>query len=189
MADVLLSTDDLTVLGGPASISVDLDFGPSGDRGSQIFVGNGNPNITEIGQDPLAFDMYINLQSGDEYLYMYQYQNVDGVMTWKKLFKLIPNTYSLNSTGTFSAGSRTINIPVINIVPLSSVANLTAANFNIQYSVLGQNPVASGLSVGELTTVDDIVVLPVTIEGLEYSSGSWSELSGQKTVHLFISVV
>ena len=34
MADILLSNDDLTVFGGPESISLDLDIGPQGDRGS-----------------------------------------------------------------------------------------------------------------------------------------------------------
>jgi hypothetical protein len=44
MAEVLVTADDITVLGGPSSITVDLDFGPQGQRGSQIFTGSGQPN-------------------------------------------------------------------------------------------------------------------------------------------------
>ena len=44
MADVLLSTDSLTVAGGPASVSVDVDFGPQGQRGSLILYGLTDPN-------------------------------------------------------------------------------------------------------------------------------------------------
>lgn len=193
MAEVILSSDSLTVLGGPATVDVEVDFGPEGDRGSYIFVGEGDPNSpsTVIGQDPAVFDLYINLDASDsaDYLAMYQYQNVDGSNIWTKLLKLIPNTYSVNNTGTFVDGQRSINIPVINVVPLDQVANISAANFNIQYNILNNNPVSSSLSVGELVSQDDIVILPLTINAVEYSGGSWSNLSGQKTVHLFITVV
>ena len=68
MAEVILSTEDITVLGGPSSINVDVDFGPPGTRGSQIFIGQGNPNdpTTEIGQDVInILDLYINIKTAD----------------------------------------------------------------------------------------------------------------------------
>ena len=37
MVDIVLATDDLAVLGGPETVNVEVDFGPTGDRGSQIF--------------------------------------------------------------------------------------------------------------------------------------------------------
>ena len=193
MAEVALTTDDLTVLGGPATVNLEVDFGPQGDRGSQIFVGNGQPNDpgTVIGQDPEIFDLYINvLTSDEEYLYYYQYQNVSGTNTWVKLFKLIPNVYSTNSTGTFVAGERDINIPVINIVPSDLVGTVTASNFNIQHNIINNtNPLSSTLTVGEIVTVDDIVTLPLSIKAIEFDGADWIDLAGEKTVHLFISVV
>jgi len=45
MADVILSTEDLTVLGGPSSLNLEIDFGPKGDRGSQIFVNLGRQQL------------------------------------------------------------------------------------------------------------------------------------------------
>jgi hypothetical protein len=48
MADILLSNEDLTVFGGPESISLDLDIGPQGDRGSIIVGANGNPQDANV---------------------------------------------------------------------------------------------------------------------------------------------
>ena len=59
MPDVLLSNDDVTVLGPPSVVEVLVDIGPSGTRGSQVFVGVGDPNIISIGQTPLLNDLYI----------------------------------------------------------------------------------------------------------------------------------
>ena len=60
MTDVLLSNDDITVLGPPAIVELLVDIGPSGTRGSQVFVGVGDPNSIVIGQTPLLNDLYIN---------------------------------------------------------------------------------------------------------------------------------
>lgn len=193
MADVLLSSEDITVLGGPASISVDLDFGPEGKRGSNIFVGNGNPNSTNIGQTPNIFDLYINLlASDDEYLYFYQYQNVSGVDTWVRLVKLIPNTYSDNRVVTFVNGEKSVNIPVSKIVPPSMISSVTSENFNVQYSIAGnENPVSSSLSVLPIVAESGTgnLVLPISIKAIENSSGTWVDLENQVTLHMFITVV
>lgn len=193
MAEIVLTTDELTVLGGPSSIDLEVDFGAQGDRGSQIFVGNGQPNDpgTVIGQTPAVLDLYINiLTSDEEYLYIYQYQNVAGTDTWVKLFKLIPNNYSVNRTGTFNDGICLINIPVINIVPSELVGTVTASNFNVQHNIINNSyTTSSSLSVGEIVTVDDIVTLPLSIKAVEFDGEDWTNLSGNKTVHLFISVV
>jgi len=202
MAEVILANDSLTVLGGPASIDVQLDFGPEGDRGSYIYTGEGDPNLpsTVIGQDPAIFDLYINIlnpnpndalfaQTNEDYLALYQYQNIDGENTWVKIVKLIPNTWSSNRSPTFVNGQVQINIPVVSIVSSSQMANLSASDFNIQHNILNSNPTSSALSVGALVTEGDTIVLPLTIKAVEYSGGTWSNLAGQKTVHLFITMV
>lgn len=191
MTDILLATEDITVLGGPTSISVDLDFGPQGERGSLIFVGMGDPNLNDIGQIPNIFDLYINIDPNHEdYLYQYQYQNIASVNTWTKILKLIPNTYSSNLLRTFTDGStNTINIPLINIIPADQVGLISSSNFNIQHSIVGSNPIASSILVGDVLSVNEILSLPITINAAEYVSSSWIPLSGPKTIHLFVNVV
>lgn len=191
MAEVLLSTEDITVLGGPRTREVNVNFGPRGDRGSQIFVGLGKPSVPGVlGETPQIFDMFINLSSSDdEYLYLYQYVSVDGSNTWLRLLRLIPNTYLTNVTGSFEAGQYQVFIPVINIVPLSGVGNVTSANFNVQHTVVNSLPVASSVTVGELTTFDGIIVLPITISAAEFNSTTWSLINDEKVVQLLITVV
>jgi hypothetical protein len=194
MSEIILSTDSLTVLGGPATLDVEVDFGPQGDRGSYIFVGEGDPNLpsTTIGQDPEIFDLYINLLNDpiSDYLALYQYQNVDGETEWTKLARIIPNIYSSNRDSIpFNDGVANINIQVSAIVSLDQIANISSENFNIQYNILNDKPVSSSLTVGELSTSGGILTLPLTIKAIEYDSGTWSNIDTTKTVHLFISVV
>lgn len=192
MAEVLLSSDELTVLGGPAEISVDVDFGPQGDRGSLILYGLGKPDAVVLPETPQVYDSYVNLlTSDDEYGFMYQYiaGPNNGTPIWTKLFKLTPNSYSENVSRLFVSGSTDINIPVAAIVPADLIGNYQAQNFNIQVQVLGQNPIAVSVSVSEISIINNLVTLPITLNAAELSDGSWSALEGQKTVHLFITVV
>jgi hypothetical protein len=135
--------------------------------------------------------LYINiLSSDDEYQYVYQLQNVLGTNTWVKLFKLVSNIYSKNYTSTsFIDGVWTMSVPVAEIVPSTMVGSIQAENFNIQYSVLNQNPIASSISVGEINTSNGERVLPITIAASELVDGAFVALSDEKIVQLFITVV
>ena len=190
MADVLLTTEDLTVLGGPSALNLEIDFGPKGDRGSQIFVNLGKPT-NSLAPGSQLFDLYINiLSSDDEYQYVYQFQNILGTNTWVKLFKLVSNIYSKNySTTSFINGVWSKNIPVSEILPAEFVGTASASDFNVQYSVLNDSPLASSVSVGEIVSVNGTLSLPVTIKATEFDGTNWSNLNTNKTVHLFITVV
>lgn len=121
---------------------------------------------------------------------MYQYIAGDGGnLTWTKLFKLTPNIYSENTQRTFADGEIQVNIPIAAIVPVDQIGSYNAANFNVQCSILGNNPIAHVVSVSEIAISNDLVSLPITIKGVEYSSNEWIPLSGAKTVHLLITVV
>ena len=194
MAEVLVTADDITVLGGPSSITVDLDFGPQGQRGSQIFTGSGqpnNPNNDIYDQSLEIFDLYINTLVGDsEYLYMYQYINSNGSNTWVPVVKLIPNIYSKNIEKVFVDGSTTINVKLVDIVSGSLVSSLESTNFNVQASInnLG-NPVATTISLGTVAIVAGFRSLPITITAVEYDGTSWENLDGTRVVNLLITVV
>jgi len=199
MTEILLSSEDQTVFGGPSSVAIEVDFGPSGVRGSNIFAAYGKPSLVQTistdgsikidGQSIQIFDMYINLlSSDDEYLYLYQYHNVSGTDAWEAIVSLSPNTYSDNFTKTFIDGETTILIPLISIDP--SAVGLSSNNFNIQHSIVNNiNPVSSSLSVGSVIEDTGILCLPITIKAIEYDEGLWSNLSGSKTIHLLITVV
>ena len=192
MTDVILATEDLTILGGPESISVDLDFGPTGARGSLIFLSDGKPNDVGIGNNtPNIFDLCINTNtSSDEYLFLYQRKKIAGQDTWDKSLKLIPNTHSANRAVTFTDGEVTINIPVINIVPQNLLTSVTSANFNVQYSISGEtDPISSSLSVLPIVAsgLNAQLVLPIKIKAIKYSLGSWSNVTSG-TVHLLITL-
>ena len=184
---VLVANDDLTVVGGPTSINVSMDFGGPGKRGSQVFISSGNPNEVSIGQTPEVLDLCINsLSSDDEYRYIYQYQNLGAVNQWVPLFSLVPDTFSENTSKLFVEGVAQINIPVFSI---TSTENLTFANFNVQCSIIEDSPVSLSISVQEIDIVDDIQILPITVNAAKFSDGTWSLLEGSKTVHLSITVV
>jgi len=166
--EVLLSTDEIQVLGGPSEIQLSVDFGEPGPRGSNIFT-----SLTGYG-------------------YLYQYvSNASSVFSWEPIVKLTPNIYYDNVAGTFTAGSRVVQVPLINILDLDTAQGLTSANFNVQYTILNDKPISSSVSVGSITTtVGGDQVLPLTFNAMEYTSGSWVSLDDVvKTISLAISIV
>lgn len=191
MAEVLLSTDDLTVIGGPSTVELSVDFGAQGQRGTQIRTGFGNPNEVEIGFVPNLLDFYINTQFGSSaYAYMYQYKTADGGgYNWEEVIKLTPTIYATNETTTFALGESTIIIPIVDISSDTLFGDLDSSRFNVQYQVTGPNPISSSMYIGEISTESGYLALPITINAVEFSGGSWVELSGSKTVHLLITVV
>jgi hypothetical protein len=192
MVDVVVSPDSLSLVGGPASINVDVDFGPAGIRGSQIFVGQGQPNnpSTVIGQTPNILDLYINLAPAtvdEEYLNIYQYQSIDGSNTWVRLFDLLPEISSFKRSTPFTSGESTVFIPVSQVTPI--VDGILPANFNVQYNIENSNPIASSITLGALEEEEGVTNLPILIKAVEFSGGSWSDLSGPKSVNLLITMV
>jgi hypothetical protein len=184
--NILLANDDLTVLGPPETLEVLVDIGPQGTRGSQFFVGSGDPNVVDIGQTPLLNDVYINVSPGNEVGYLYQYQAQPGSNVWVKVLDILPALYSINYDVPFSAGSGSATIPVSDIVEITGTP-LTAENFNIQYSILHTDPVASSITVPPLAGGGEDLV--INFEAIEYVSSAWSALDEEVTVHIQITIV
>lgn len=190
MAEVVLSTEDLVVLGGPDTINVEVDFGPQGDRGSLIFVGNGKPDLIDIGQEPNVFDLYINLlKTDDEYLMIYQYVESLGSLQWQPLTKLIPNTYVKNDSVNFDVENASY-IPIVDIVDPSYVGNTDASNFSVQvtFSTSDGYPVVSSIKT-EVVTVSGQQNLKITYYAKEFDGANWIDITGSRTANLHISVV
>jgi hypothetical protein len=186
MPDVLLSNDDVTVLGPPNTVEVLVDIGPTGTRGSQVFVGVGDPNIFEIGQTPLLNDLYINTSPGADYGYMYQYVSEPGGNTWIQILEISPTLYSQLHTTTYVDGVAQVVIPISNIVTVTG-SPLASNNFVVQYSIAHDNPVASSVVVPALTGAGTNLVL--NFSAIEYTGSVWQNLDEEVTTHLFISIV
>lgn len=194
--DVTFSNNDILVVGPPSQLNVDLDIGPKGQRGSQIFFGQEKPTtFTQFPEDaPLPYDLYFNLGPlDDEYLSVYQYNSIPAIgLTWVKLFKIFPNELRKNYSFEFTNGQaiKTINIAA-DILPLNLIGSLPeASNFNIVYTIENDKPVsaATEIQVG-INPLTGYLELTLTLNAIEYNSGTWQNLVGTRTVHLDIRVV
>lgn len=193
MTNVLLSNDDVTVLGPPEIVDVLIDVGSTGTRGSQVFVGIGDPNVVEIGQVPILNDLYINTSPGEDYSYLYQYVSEPGGELWIEILRINPTLYSQNTITTFTNGQAQIIIPVSSIVTVSGTP-LTSENFSIRCTVEHENPVAISTSIPALG--DDGDNLIINLKAVEHRTdtesgpyGDWAVLEGEIKLHLFISIV
>ena len=188
MPEVLISTDNITVVGPPNTIEVLVDIGTAGTRGSQTFVGVGNPNSVNIGQTPLLNDLYINASPGADYGYLYQFLAQPGGNSWVQILDMNPVLYSETHLTTYTAGAAQISIPISNI---TSATGLTAENFNIQYSIAYSNPLASSMSIPALAGSGTNLVINFNAVQYDDDSGpaEWIPLGGTVTTHLFISIV
>jgi hypothetical protein len=214
MAEVNLSTPELTVLGGPAQIRVDTNIGPEGNRGVFILYGLQNPNdqSAQFITTPQIFDLYILTDpSSDDYLQVYQYLNQDGVEQWVPVIKLTPNFYGTNRVLTFINGEAELDINVfeLGLVELrTEIATLlnTKFFFSVQatlsnYEILSEaNPLISenhfpaALSVRTediyLDTVDQELKIPLIFKAAEFSGSSWQNIHNKNViVNLSILVV
>jgi hypothetical protein len=186
MPEVLLSNDDITVLGPPPIIEVLVDIGPKGTRGSQFFVGVGNPNIVTIGQTPNLNDLYINASPGEEQGYLYQYQASPGGNSWVQVLNIYPTLFSINYDVTFESGSAEVIIPIDDIITVTGTP-LTAENFSVQYSIAHTAPVSSSMQIPPLVGSGDNLV--INLEAVEYVSSAWSALDEPVTVHFNITII
>ena len=76
-----VNTDEITVLGPPASIDLQIDVGPKGDRGTYIYSGPGTPtgsgSVAFINDAPVIGDLFVNKdQTSADYSSIYQYTAV-----------------------------------------------------------------------------------------------------------------
>jgi hypothetical protein len=193
MADILLSTDDLTIFGGPENISLDLDIGPQGDRGSIIIGVLGDPRDTGVAstivQDTQALDIAIDYNPySTTYKTVFQKVSTGGALQWTPLLTLKTNYYS--SVKDVTAVNGILTIPPINLTDIADEINLTSANFSIQYSISSPTggPVSTSLVVSDVID-SPIRALPLQIKGVEYIDNAWQPMAGPKRVHLFITVV
>lgn len=187
----LLSTEDITVLGPPSIVNIQTDIGPSGDRGSKIFVGIGNPNSNGINEQQTIKlnDLFINNLIGANYSYMYQYVSQPGGNIWVPVLRVNPTIFSTIDAVSFTNGEASIHIPISDITD-SNISSLLPENFSIQLTPIYSNPIAvsiSSISIGGINSEEIVIGLT----GVEYSSGTWQILNDPQNLSLnvFITLV
>ena len=214
MAEVVVSTPELTVLGGPASVEVDTNVGAAGNRGVFVFFGLPNPNSPSatFTETPIVFDLYILVDSASpDYLTVYQYVIQDGVPQWISQIKLTPNFYGTNRVVTFVNGAAELDINIfeIGLVDLRT-GNLPLENSRFRFSVQATlsnyevnseaDPLISDTHLPAMTSVkiediyldetDSQLKLPITIYGAEFNGTSVQDIHDKNVVvHLSVLVV
>ena len=198
MADILLSNEDLTVFGGPESISLDLDIGPQGDRGSIIIGTLGDPRDANVAsyivQDVQALDIAVDGNpNSPTYRTVFQLIATPGGLQWTPVVSLKTEFYS--STKTITASNGKLVIPPINVTDIylfEQNSTVNSSNFSVQYSISSPEsagPLATTMVVKELNSGPGFLALPLEIKGVEYDGETWVPITGTKVVHLFITVV
>lgn len=198
MADILLSNEDLTVFGGPESISLDLDIGPQGDRGSIIIGTLGDPRDANVAsyivQDVQALDIAVDGNpNSPTYRTVFQFIATPGGLQWTPVVSLKTEFYS--STKTVTASNGKLVIPPINVTDIylfEQNSTVNSSNFSVQYSISSPEsggPLATTMVVKELNSGPGFLALPLEIKGVEYDGETWVPITGTKVVHLFITVV
>jgi hypothetical protein len=214
MAEVILSTPELTVLGGPAEVRLDTNVGPAGNRGVFVHSGFFNPNnpLATFLAPPIIFDLYILTDpSSDDYLQVFQYVNLDGVEQWIPTIKLTPNFYGTNRVLTFVSGEAELEINLFELGLVNLVNNIptldgtrfffsvqaTLSNFELlseASELISENhyPAAVSVRVDDvfLDEIDEELKIPLTFKGAEFNGTTWQNINNKNVIaNLSILVV
>lgn len=192
--NIIIDSADLVVANGPEQLSVDLDFGAAGSRGEVILYGLGKPSsITQFTQIPKVLDWYINLETSDsEYLFLYQYVIQSNVLQWKKIFKLIPNTYSTNATANFSDGVAFVEVRLSGEnFPFLGIAGVEHLNAHVDIQSPGEFPLASSFILNpyniDILTGEYVLLIKISASKLD---SAWTKLDATDvTVYITINMV
>lgn len=105
MTEIYLTPETLTTINGPSTVNLQVDLGPRGQRGSQIFTGTGHPDdyLTEeiISIFNLQqYDIYVDIdESSETFGNFYQYVPSVDSYVWQELATLTGPTGPSGPTG------------------------------------------------------------------------------------------
>jgi hypothetical protein len=179
--DTIISNDELVVVGPPASVSVSVDIGPQGKRGSQFYTGVGTPaqNAASL-IDAQVNDLFINRLLGGNYGVVYKLNAVPGGSAWQPVLKFQPISYSIQQPVDFVSGSGSIQIPLADFYS-SAPISLSPSTILVQATAELDNPAFISVSNKSITEVLGVRTFIVELQGAEIDSGSVSLLSSSAT--------
>jgi hypothetical protein len=175
--DTIISNDELVVVGPPASVSVSVDIGPQGERGSQFYSGIGTPaQNASILVDAKINDLYINRLLGGNYGVVYKLNAEPGGSSWQPILKFQPISYSIKKLVNFTAGSGSISIPLADFYS-DAPETLDANTILVQATSELNNPAFISVSNKSIETISSVKNFVAELAGAQLSSGSVSLLS------------
>jgi hypothetical protein len=185
--DTIISNDELVVIGPPASVSVSVDIGPQGERGSQFYYGVGTPSEnTSILTDAKVNDLYINTLLGGIYGVVYKLTAAVGGSIWIPMLKFQPISHSIQKPVDFISGTGSIQIPLANFYS-SAPENLDPDTILIQATAELNNPAFVSVSNKNIQIISGSKTFIAELKGAQFSSGSVSLISASVPVNLYIT--
>lgn len=189
--DVVVNTDDLVVLGPPDVIDLAISIGQQGSRGATFYAGAGSPNDSIVSENifgtvitPVAGDIFINTALGAEYGWLYIYNPKVVGNQWDQVLKLQQPFYATESQSIFSAGLSTLTIPLSNILP-SGVTEPDPDKYIVTITPKHSDPVAFSINSKTISSSN----LQMVLEGIKFTSGTWSALNETIGLYIHIAVV
>jgi hypothetical protein len=177
--DTIISNDELVVVGPPASVSVSVDIGPQGERGSQFYSGIGSPTLSQnlaSVADAKINDLYINRLLGGNYGVVYKLNATPGGSSWQPILKFQPISHSIQKPVDFISGTGSISIPLADFYS-SAPENLDPNSILIQATSELNNPAFISISNKDIQDVSAVKTFIAELKGAELSSGSVSLIS------------
>ena len=185
--DTIISNDELVVVGPPASVSVSVDIGPQGERGSQFYSGVGTPaqNAASL-VDAKINDLYINRLLGGNYGVVYKLNAVPGGSSWQAVLKFQPILYTTIEELTFSGGSASVSIPISDFYQDAPIT-LLSENISIQLTPEHSEALAYSISnKGIITSGSRQLFFVVKAKQI---AGSTTDLTGNVDFNISLSIV
>jgi hypothetical protein len=201
MPDVVYSSDEITVVGGPSSINVNVNSGTRGIRGSRIYSVPGDPRFLstqELPSDLLEYDLAIVVDSASNEAFTIFQKVGSSPQEWEALPPLALNVFSTKAPVTFADplstgfGQTVVPVPVSNIFDLDE---FTIDKFSLQYQIediTGGNsyPVSSSVSLSIVPDPQNGVQnLVAVFKAIEFDGTSWGPVIGTRIVHAFLTVI
>ena len=186
--DTIISNDELVVVGPPASVSVSVDIGPQGERGSEFYSGVGTPaqNASSL-VDAKVNDLYINRLLGGNYGVVYKLNAVPGGSSWQPILKFQPISHSIQKLVNFTSGTGSISIPLADFYS-NAPEGLNVDTILVQATAELNNPAFVSVSNKEIKDVSAVKTFVAELKGSEFSSGSVSFISSSATpVNFYIT--
>jgi hypothetical protein len=180
MPEVVVVDPELSVYGPVEEITVSVDIGQTGVRGSKQFVGAGLPGSSTISETPLSNDMYLDISTGDIYQYIDSSWDQVGNLV-PEVATVVPLVYNVNETVTFISGNANFTYDIEDMFNIMA----TSQAFVIQHNIIGTtNVIASVITEPILTGTE----LDFSIKAKSLSGTTWSNLSGDYDVMISISL-